>query len=223
MVHFGTIFTKARDGAMFRPLQSTLTCPKHCYEIPHATLPTRRTTPDQVGTNRESTKIDRSISLTGEIDIQLRYSRILRVFIDRTSTIRNRSRSPYALFSTDRIDSIQDEQYRIETCIDYRDRALFLSFSIYREQLIVRDQDPGTWNLDLRMCTQKCVICTGVARTIRTSAAHVLLCSVILLLSWLSLCEETPVRTSTHGGYRTVVSETKKVATERDRTKARDR
>lgn len=84
MVHFGTIFTKARDGAMFRPLQSTLTCPKHCYEIPHATLPTRRTTPNQIGTNRESTKIDRSISLTGQIDIQLRYSRILRVFIDRT-------------------------------------------------------------------------------------------------------------------------------------------
>lgn len=89
---------------------------------------------------------DRSIDLSNRAD---RYS--ASIFPNITciyrsySTIRNRSRSPYALFSTDRIDSIQDEQYRIETCIDYRDRALFLSFSIYREQLIVRDQDPGTW------------------------------------------------------------------------------
>lgn len=195
MVHFGTIFTKARDGVMFRLLQSTLTCPKHCYKIPHATFPLDEQHRIKSEQTERVAKIDRSNSLTGEIDIQLipEYTRIYRSY----STIPNRSRSPYALFSTDRVDSIQDEEYRIEVYIDYRESGL--SFSICREELIVRDQDPSLEPGSLNVHAEICSV-TGVARTIRTSAAHVLLCSVILLLSWLSLCEETPVRTSTHGG-----------------------
>lgn len=99
------------------------------------------------------------------------------------------------------IESIRSKTKNIESrYISIIERAVgALSFSICREELIVRDQDPSLEPGSLNVHAEICSV-TGVARTIRTSAAHVLLCSVILLLSWLSLCEETPVRTSTHGG-----------------------
>lgn len=145
MVHFGTIFTKARDGVMFRLLQSTLTCPKHCYKIPHATFPLDEQHRIKSEQTERVAKIDRSNSLTGEIDIQLipEYTRIYRSY----STIPNRSRSPYALFSTDRVDSIQDEEYRIEVYIDYREsgrRSLLLDMSRGIDRSRPRSE-PGTW------------------------------------------------------------------------------
>lgn len=197
MMHFGTIFTKARDGVMFRLLQSTLTCPKHCYKIPHATFPLGEQHRIKSEQTERVARIDRSNSLTGEIDIQLIPELNTRIYRSY-STIPNRSRSPYALFSTDRIDSIQDEEYRIEVYIDYRNGAL--SFSICSEELIVRDQDPslepGSLNVHAEICSVR-------GWLVRSARAQHTCCSAAWFFYFLgSLSVKRPPCEPPHTGVR---------------------
>lgn len=196
MVHFGTIFTKA---ITWRRDVRTATVHSHVSQTllqnPARNFSSRRTTPDQIGTNRESAKIDRSISLTGEIDIPEYY----RVFIDRTWRIPNRSRSPYALFSTDRIDSIQDEQYRIEIYISIIETVLSLLFDLSRGI----DRSRSTSNLEPGSLNVHAEICNVRGWLVRSVRAQHTCCSAAWFFCFLgSLSVKRPPCEPPHTGVR---------------------
>lgn len=141
MVHFGTIFTKA---ITWRRDVRTATVHSHVSQTllqnPARNFSSRRTTPDQIGTNRESAKIDRSISLTGEIDIPEYYA-YLSIVLEEFQI----DRVPHMHFSP-QIESIRSKTSNIEYIyIDYRDRALSPFRFIARNWSFAINIQLGTW------------------------------------------------------------------------------
>lgn len=196
MVHFGTIFTKA---ITWRRDVRTATVHSHVSQTllqnPARNFSSRRTTPDQIGTNRESAKIDRSISLTGEIDIPEYYA-YLSIVLEEFQI----DRVPHMHFSP-QIESIRSKTSNIESRYIYRlSRPCSLSFSIYREE---SDRSRSTSNLEPGSLNVHAEICNVRGWLVRSVRAQHTCCSAAWFFCFLgSLSVKRPPCEPPHTGVR---------------------
>lgn len=197
MVHFGTIFTKA---ITWRRDVRTATVHSHVSQTllqnPARNFSSRRTTPDQIGTNRESAKIDRSISLTGEIDIPEYYA-YLSIVLEEFQI----GRVPHMHFSP-QIESIRSKTSNIESryiYISIIETVLSLLFDLSRGI----DRSRSTSNLEPGSLNVHAEICNVRGWLVRSVRAQHTCCSAAWFFCFLgSLSVKRPPCEPPHTGVR---------------------